>query len=173
MSDNEHSNADSDGENDSVDSVSNIEESEFPDDAEEVDINENDDDIPIEDGELDEIDAIEDNMSDAGDGEENMTASIAISPAEGVFKKKYTNSYMTKYEFTHMIGVRAAQIEDGSQVLVQTDKVTPVEIAIAELEEKQIPLIIRRTIKISGKNTHEDWRVDEFENIQILINHYK
>lgn len=172
MSDNEISIGDSDGDNESVDSVSIIEESEFQDDVEEQDNIENDEDIPLEDVELEDIDAIEDNLSD-GDEEVQTTSSVAISYLDGNQKKKMTNSYMTKYEFTHMIGIRAAQIEDGSQVLVETDKILPIDIAIEELEQRQIPLIIRRTIKVSGKVTHEDWRVDEFENVQILINHYK
>lgn len=172
MSDNEISIGDSDGDNDSVDSVSNIEESEFQDDVEEQDNIENEEDIPLEDVELEDIDAIEDNLSD-GDEEFQTTSSVAISYLDGNQKKKMTNSYMTKYEFTHMIGIRAAQIDEGSQILVETDKILPIDIAIEELEQRQIPLIIRRTIKVSGKVTHEDWRVDEFENVQILINHYK
>lgn len=172
MSDNEHSIGDSDPDIDSLGSESIVDESEIPDEVEEQENMDVEDDIPIEDGELDDIDALEENLSDAENEDTQLSSSI-LNLTEGTSKIKITNSYMTKYEFTHMIGIRAAQIEDGSQVLVDTDKVTPIEIAIEELAQKQIPLIIRRTIKVSGKVTHEDWRIDEFDNIEILINHYK
>lgn len=172
MSDNEHSIGDSDPDIDSLGSESIVDESEIPDEVEEQENLDVEDDIPIEDGELDDIDALEENLSDAENEDTQLSSSI-LNLTEGTSRIKITNSYMTKYEFTHMIGIRAAQIEDGSQVLVDTDKVTPIEIAIEELAQKQIPLIIRRTIKVSGKVTHEDWRIDEFDNIDILINHYK
>jgi DNA-directed RNA polymerase subunit K/omega len=172
MSDNEHSIGDSDPDIDSLDSDSIVDESEIQDEVEEQENLDVDDDIPIEEGELDDIDALDENLSDA-ENEETQLISSVVNQSEGSSRIKFTNSYMTKYEFTHMIGIRAAQIEDGSQVLVDTDKVTPIEIAIEELAQKQIPLIIRRTIKVSGKVTHEDWKVDEFDNIQILINHYQ
>jgi DNA-directed RNA polymerase subunit K/omega len=172
MSDNEHSIGDSDPDIDSLGSESIVDESEIPDEVEEQENLDVEDDIPIEDGELDDIDALEENLSDAENEDTQLSSSI-LNSTEATSRIKITNSYMTKYEFTHMIGIRAAQIEDGSQVLVDTDKVTPMEIAIEELAQKQIPLIIRRTIKVSGKVTHEDWRIDEFDNIEILINHYK
>ena len=55
---------------------------------------------------------------------------------------------MNKYERTRLVGMRATQIADGAQPVVDYSSltnVTPVNIAQLELEQKKIPFLIERT----------------------------
>ncbi|KAH8673848.1 RNA polymerase, subunit omega/K/RPB6 [Xylariales sp. PMI_506] len=52
---------------------------------------------------------------------------------------------MTKYEKARILGTRALQISMNAPVLVDLEGETdPLQIAIKELREKKIPLIVRR-----------------------------
>lgn len=78
-------------------------------------------------------------------------------------KKKSSIPFLTKYEKSRIIGIRAQQINKGSPILVDIsnyDEITPKEIALLELKEKKIPIIIRRTMP---NGTFEDWRIDELK----------
>lgn len=56
-----------------------------------------------------------------------------------------TTPYMTKYERARILGTRALQISMNAPVLVDLEGETdPLQIAIKELSEKKIPLIVRR-----------------------------
>ncbi|MCJ1309209.1 DNA-directed RNA polymerases I II and III subunit RPABC2 [Agyrium rufum] len=60
-------------------------------------------------------------------------------------EKRTTTPYMTKYERARVLGTRALQISMNAPVLVDLEGETdPLQIAIKELREKKIPLIIRR-----------------------------
>lgn len=59
--------------------------------------------------------------------------------------KRTTTPFMTKYEKARILGTRALQISMNAPVLVDLEGETdPLQIAIKELAEKKIPLIIRR-----------------------------
>lgn len=59
--------------------------------------------------------------------------------------KRTTTPYMTKYERARLLGTRALQISMNAPVLVDTGGETdPLQIAIKELQEKKIPLVVRR-----------------------------
>ncbi|KAI9786075.1 MAG: DNA-directed RNA polymerases I II and III subunit RPABC2 [Peltula sp. TS41687] len=59
--------------------------------------------------------------------------------------KRTTTPYMTKYERARILGTRALQISMNAPVLVDLEGETdPLQIAIKELREKKIPIIIRR-----------------------------
>ncbi len=52
---------------------------------------------------------------------------------------------MTKYERARVLGTRALQISMNAPVLVDLEGETdPLQIAIMELNQKKIPLIVRR-----------------------------
>ena len=52
---------------------------------------------------------------------------------------------MTKYERARVLGTRALQISMNAPVLVPVEGETdPLEIALKELAQKKIPLVIRR-----------------------------
>lgn len=54
--------------------------------------------------------------------------------------------FLTKFEKCRVIGIRIEQIIAGSKIFIETDLTDPYEIAIEELRQKKIPLIIRRYI---------------------------
>jgi DNA-directed RNA polymerase I, II, and III subunit RPABC2 len=59
--------------------------------------------------------------------------------------QRTTTPFMTKYERARILGTRALQISMNAPVLVDLEGETdPLQIAIKELREKKIPLIVRR-----------------------------
>ncbi|PHH69057.1 hypothetical protein CDD83_5844 [Cordyceps sp. RAO-2017] len=70
-----------------------------------------------------------------------------------------TTPYMTKYERARILGTRALQISMNAPVLVDLEGETdPLQIAIKELREKKIPLIVRRYLP---DGYYEDWTCEE------------
>lgn len=73
--------------------------------------------------------------------------------------ERKTVPYLTKFEKTSILGIRAQQISSGSPSMIDTGKLRePIEIAKKELLEGKCPLIIRRHLP---NGTYEDWRLDE------------
>ncbi len=54
-------------------------------------------------------------------------------------KKNYT-----KYEKARIIGARALQIAAGAPVLIKTEKMDSIEIAVEEFEKDAIPITVKR-----------------------------
>ncbi|HJJ56042.1 MAG TPA: DNA-directed RNA polymerase subunit K [Methanocorpusculum sp.] len=50
----------------------------------------------------------------------------------------------TRYERARIVGARALQISMGAPILVKTDKIDPLEIALEEFEADRIPITVRR-----------------------------
>ncbi len=78
---------------------------------------------------------------------------------------KITRPILTKYEKTSILGQRAQQILNGSNILVdiKTLKIkNPLEIARKELKEGLIPFIVRRPLP---NGTYEDWKVSDLKDI--------
>eukprot|EP01090_Pellita_catalonica_P018748 TRINITY_DN6154_c0_g1_i1.p1 TRINITY_DN6154_c0_g1~~TRINITY_DN6154_c0_g1_i1.p1 ORF type:complete len:129 (-),score=35.03 TRINITY_DN6154_c0_g1_i1:93-479(-) len=74
---------------------------------------------------------------------------------------KRTTPYMTKYERARILGTRALQISMNAPIMVELENETdPLEIALKELRERKIPIIIRRYLP---DGSHEDWRLDELK----------
>ncbi|KAG8898105.1 DNA-directed RNA polymerases I II and III subunit RPABC2 [Tulasnella sp. 403] len=72
---------------------------------------------------------------------------------------RVTTPYMTKYERARVLGTRALQISMNAPVLVPLEGETdPLEIAIKELSQRKIPLVIRRYLP---DGSYEDWSVSE------------
>lgn len=70
-----------------------------------------------------------------------------------------TTPYMTKYERARILGTRALQISMNAPVFVDLEGETdPLKIAMKELAEKKIPLVIRRYLP---DGSFEDWSVEE------------
>ncbi|KAI4135652.1 MAG: hypothetical protein LQ347_000507 [Umbilicaria vellea] len=73
--------------------------------------------------------------------------------------KRSTTPYMTKYERARVLGTRALQISMNAPVLVDLESETdPLQIAIKELREKKIPLVVRRYLP---DGWYEDWTCEE------------
>lgn len=52
--------------------------------------------------------------------------------------------FLTKFEKARIIGIRTQQILAGSKIFVETNETDPYKIALQELLERKMPLIIRR-----------------------------
>jgi len=106
---------------------------------------ENDDDLDMN-GEQDP------NVGQEEGGQENANGGTAGSD-------RITTKYLTKYERARVLGTRALQISMNAPVMVDVDGETdPLKIAMKELRERKIPIIIRRYLP---DESHEDWKIDE------------
>ncbi|RYG68415.1 DNA-directed RNA polymerase subunit K [archaeon] len=73
--------------------------------------------------------------------------------------ERITTKYMTKYERARVLGTRALQISMNAPVTVDiAGETDPLKIAMKELRERKIPMIIRRYLP---DNSFEDWSIDE------------
>ena len=74
--------------------------------------------------------------------------------------EKVTMPYMTKFEKAKILGIRAEMIASGDKPLIENSRSfdNAYNIALEELKQKKIPLIIRRTLP---NGNIEDWRVEE------------
>ncbi|KAF9405940.1 DNA-directed RNA polymerases I II and III subunit RPABC2 [Podila epigama] len=98
-----------------------------------------------------------------GDGRKKVEigkTNAFATPAKAVSKEdRTTTPYMTKYERARILGTRALQISMNAPVLVDLEGETDaLNIAMKELNNKMIPLIVRRYLP---DNTYEDWEVSE------------
>jgi DNA-directed RNA polymerases I, II, and III subunit RPABC2 len=74
-------------------------------------------------------------------------------------RKRLTTHYLTKYERARVLGTRALQISLGAPIMVELEGETdPLQIAMKELRERKIPLIIRRYLP---DHSYEDWAINE------------
>tara|TARA_B100000482_G_scaffold186950_1_gene165120 strand:- start:1297 stop:2208 length:912 start_codon:yes stop_codon:yes gene_type:complete len=73
-----------------------------------------------------------------------------------------TLPFLTKYEYTRILGQRAKQIEQGAQPFIKIDEniIDPYLIAKKELENKKLPFIIKRPLPCSG---FEYWHLEDLE----------
>jgi len=73
-----------------------------------------------------------------------------------------TLPFITKYEKTKILGERAKQINAGATAFVEVDQsiIDGYLIALAEFEQKKIPMIIRRPLP---NNHSEYWRLEDLE----------
>ena len=151
------------------------EEEEYDDD-EIRDVEEEEDAVQEEDPDADDSD--EDDEDEEEDDEEDGTNIIteiledtvtpeAIKASQAIaveipLDQRSTKPFLTRYEKTRIIGVRAQQIADGSLPMVPFDKnPDPVELATRELKEKKTPLLLRR--KLPG-GRYETWKIAELED---------
>jgi len=54
----------------------------------------------------------------------------------------------TRYERARIIGARALQISMGAPVLVKSEKIDPLEIALEEFASGVIPITVKRKVGI-------------------------
>ena len=110
-----------------------------------------------------DVEDLEEELQDEDDEEytgfEDITEPTIVP--ENSNKIKVTSKYLTKYEKTRILGARALQISLGSPPTVDIGTTTDsYEIAMLELQQKKIPIIIRRYLP---NNTFEDWHISELE----------
>jgi len=96
----------------------------------------------------------QDDVNVMNEGEMEILGSSGSALSERV-----TTRYLTKYERARVLGTRALQISMNAPVMVDLDGETdPLKIAMRELRERKIPIIIRRYLP---DGSHEDWKIDE------------
>lgn len=72
---------------------------------------------------------------------------------------RITTRYLTKYERARILGTRALQLSMNAPPMVELEGETdPLQIAMKELRQRKIPLVIRRFLP---DNSFEDWSLDE------------
>ena len=80
---------------------------------------------------------------------------------ENYYTKKKNLTYpMTKFEKAKIIGIRSEMLANGAQAMVTVPKntINVKDIALLELEEKKIPLLVRR---FYPNKEYEDLRVED------------
>jgi len=93
-------------------------------------------------------------QSAAGAGGRKGKPSLSV-PKE----KRITTKYITKYERARVLGTRALQISMNAPVMVDiAGETDPLKIAMKELRERKIPMIIRRYLP---NGEFEDWPLDD------------
>ena len=72
---------------------------------------------------------------------------------------RITTRYLTKYERARILGTRALQLSMNAPPMVELEGETdPLQIAMKELRDRKIPLVIRRFLP---DGSYEDWALDE------------
>jgi DNA-directed RNA polymerases I, II, and III subunit RPABC2 len=112
-----------------------------------------DDDIEIEEND-------DENFSLSNKDSKKYIISVEESYSNYYTNEKKTSPILTKFERAKLLGVRSEMISAGNPPLVIVPKGVDnaYEIALLELTEKKIPLIIRRYMP---NGSIEDWRVEE------------
>jgi len=161
-----------------IDENEEIEEGDNEDDNEEENNEENEDDNSDEENY--EYNSDDDNTDDENnenleeDNEEEKDKEISediitTNNNNNIIKRivnnneRITNNFMSKYEFTRILGTRTTQIEKGSIVLLKNaeelkKKYNPEQLATLELQNKSCPLYLIREIP---NGNIEKWDVNE------------
>jgi DNA-directed RNA polymerase I, II, and III subunit RPABC2 len=121
-------------------------------------------------GDGDEDDGDEDDINSNEDMSDDEKILIDISETENSTKfihskLRITKPFLNIYEKTRVLSTRSKQLSLGAKPLIKIDgnlKLSPLEIATLEFENKMIPFIIRRKLP-DGK--YELWKVSELEDI--------
>lgn len=111
---------------------------------------------------FEDIEEIEDDEADIEIEEELYREGEDVDGKEAEIK--ITSKYLSKYEKTRILGIRALQISTGSPPTIDIGNETDaLKIAEMELLEKKIPIVIRRYLP-NGK--YEDWKANELSLIE-------
>lgn len=102
----------------------------------------------------------EENTGRAGGAASGFTVVSASGGNQAIDKAaRITTRYLTKYERARILGTRALQLSMNAPPMVELEGETdPLQIAMKELRERKIPLVIRRFLP---DNSYEDWSLDE------------
>jgi DNA-directed RNA polymerase I, II, and III subunit RPABC2 len=94
--------------------------------------------------------------------EDNTIVDSTTTRAEILLGPKTTSRMMSKYEKTVIIGVRTRQLQLGAKPLVDIQGLhTEQDIALRELKERRLPLVIKRTLRGVPPVKVEYWRVSD------------
>ncbi len=81
---------------------------------------------------------------------------MLLATKSGIVKITF---HFYRYERARVLGTRALQIAMCAPIMVELDGETdPLQIAMKELKQRKIPIIIRRYLP---DHSYEDWNIDE------------
>ncbi|XP_065163317.1 DNA-directed RNA polymerases I, II, and III subunit RPABC2-like [Atheta coriaria] len=128
-----------------------------------------DNDYEREEADYDEEEAEEEDFEETAEPNNEQDYIDIITPGKaggGAPKnKRITTKYITKYEIARVLGTRALQLSMSAPVMIDIGEETdPLAIATMELQEKKIPLIIRRYLP---DRSYEDWPINELSILKI------
>ncbi len=110
-----------------------------------------------------EVEDVEEEMEDDDYSNMEELTEPSILPTSSN-KIKITSKFLTKYEKCRILGTRALQISLGSPPTIDIgDETDSYEIALMELQQKKIPIIVRRYLP---NGTYEDWNITELELLE-------
>ena len=120
---------------------------------------EEDDDFIVGEDVEDIEEELEDEQNDDYINLEESSEPYILSTSSN--KIKITSKYLSKYEKCRILGTRALQISLGSPPTIDIGDITDsYEIALMELQQKKIPIIVRRYLP---NGTFEDWNITELD----------
>ncbi len=181
-------------ESDDDNSEEEEEDEELDEENEEVneEVNEEDDeedneeinDEEVEESEEEDAKSVKSNESDDEfkDEEKKCYSKYALPDSDDIdydelfadddFKMKknerLTKPFLSKYEMVRLLSVRAKQLAQGAKPMIKnTVGLSPKEIALLELKNKVVPLIIERPVPNSGV---ERWKLSELEIPENIYN---
>lgn len=147
----------------------NIDDNPFDDEEIDNDLEEIIEDDEMDDEKKEELSDNEDDIEeDIMDEEEIEVMQIQINESDLANRVpdnvRQTYNLLTKFEITRIISTRAEQIARGSAPTIQTNLTVPIEIAEEELNQKKIPIIIRRPIGEGNDKKYEEWDTKDLIN---------
>ncbi len=117
-------------------------------------------DEPADAGGVDAMDVEEDNI-DGGMAEVIDTEDGTQQPKPKKKETRITTMFLTKYERARLLGTRALQLSLGAPPMVDIHGETdPLMIAKRELQEKKIPITIRRRLP---DGSTEEWGLEDLK----------
>jgi DNA-directed RNA polymerases I, II, and III subunit RPABC2 len=105
-----------------------------------------------------------DNIEELSDSETDININQHIVSIHETYSNYYstdkiTSPILTKFERAKILGIRAEMLANGAEpVISKPYPNNTYQIALEELKQKKIPLIIRRTLP---NGNIEDWRLDD------------
>lgn len=174
------------GENDGENSVNNLEKdnandntSNLNDSVENTNVDDDDEDDEEDDSDIEDLQKLEWGYEERKtllnyhpevkqiSEEQLQTLSTIVKDKNGNIVDPFhkTIPIMTKYEKAKIIGIRAQQINSGSEPFIQVDNnmIDGLTIANDELLQKKIPFIIRRPLP---NGSSEYWNINDLELLE-------
>ena len=117
-----------------------------------------------EDASIDSDDNTDDNIEELSDSEADININSHIVSIHETYSNYYSTDKITipilsKFEKAKILGIRAEMLTNGAEpVISKPYPNNTYQIALEELKQKKIPLIIRRTLP---NGNIEDWRLDD------------
>lgn len=131
-------------------------------DREDIDVIDSEDDLDLDDDVEDEDDDSGESYIDGSDEAYQSTIVDSVEAKHEMYSRpKSTSPILQKYEKCRVLAVRITQLQLGAPPMVDANKLRLTDerqIAERELQERVLPLIIRRKL---GFGLHEDWRLED------------